>query len=401
MSIETPQSNNGQGKTWRGCLGLTGLTFFGLALGLVGAEFYLQSGAPGRQAIPFYNKLHPYAAFRPIENDAYISADKLAMSHFQSQVFHYTDANGFRVSSQGYVIPIEKRDGELRVAVLGGSAIQLGSTYDTTLPGALKRALQSRYRGRRIEVINAGIVSCVSRQSIAHFLFSVAKYRPDIVVLYDGVNDLGMPMTYESRPNFPYNFQTLEAAWDEYRDQRQAPLWNLALDRSQVWKALRRGGKPVKGTAHATAIGPNARTAREVIEDRAYVEGFVRAYLENWEILIELSRSYGFQPLFILQPTGGFDRDYALPLMQRDFGLGGPAADEWIQAFRVLYGETERQMQSLRQRQPGVKFLNWSESLYPAKDAFWDLVHVYDETNGTLAERLAAELAPIHEPASR
>lgn len=394
MSIETSPNGTGQGRAWRGFLGVTVLTLLGLVGGLIGAELYLQSTAPDRTAIPFYNKLYPYTVFRPIENDAYISADKLAMSHFQSQVFHYTDANGFRVPSQGYQIPLEKRPAELRVAVLGGSAIQLGSTYETTLPGALKRVLEAKYPGRPIEVINAGIVSCVSRQSIAHFLFSVAKYRPDFVVLYDGVNDLGMPMTYESRPNFPYNFQALESAWTEYRDERQAPLWKLALARSQVWKTLSQPGQPAKQTTPA-AIGPNARTAREILQDRAYVEGFVRAYLENWEILIELSRSYGFRPLFILQPTGGFDRDYALPLMQRDFGLTGASADEWIQAFRVLYDETERQMQNLRQRHPTVKFLNWSESLHPAKEAFWDLVHVYDETNHTLAQRLSAELEPI------
>ena len=111
----------------------------------------------------------------------------------------------------------------MRIAFLGGSLVQLASTFDTTLPGALKILLQRRYPGRDIEVINAGIQSCVSRQSIAQLVFSVVDYHPDIVILYDGGNDIGLPLTYESRPNFPYNFQTMEEAWDLYRQERRAP----------------------------------------------------------------------------------------------------------------------------------------------------------------------------------
>lgn len=368
-----------------------------VVIAAIAAEVYLQITSPERAAIPFYNRLYPYTMFRPAERDRYISAEKLAMSHFASQVYHYTDENGFRVAAEGYKIPIEKAPGELRVAVLGGSAIQLGSTYDTTLPGALKRVLIAKYPGRKVEVINAGIVSCVSRQSIAHFLFNVAKYKPDFVVLYDGVNDLGMPMTYESRSNFPYNFQTMEAAWDEYRSNRQDSVWETLWRRSRILSALqpKAESEAKKASPNNIGIGTNARSAREVIEDKAYTAEFVRGYLENWELLIDLSQAYGFRPLFILQPTGGFDRDYALPLMEKDFGVKGQAADEWIHAFRVLYDEAERQMAQLRQRHGDVKFLNWSQKLTPAKRHFWDLVHVYDETNTALAQDLLTEMEPL------
>lgn len=382
-------------KKWKSVLYSAIVLAVAIIFGAVAAECYLQFTSPVRSAIPFYNNLYPYTMFRPIEGDAYISADKLAMSHFQTQVFHYTDENGFRVPSKGYSIPIAKAPGALRIAVLGGSTIQLGSTYETTLPGALLRALESKHPGRKIEVINAGIVSCVSRQSVAHFLFSVAKYRPDIVVLYDGVNDLGMPMTYESRANFPYNFQTMEAAWNEYRENRQDPLWRLALNRSKVFRALSGWASESSEAVVRGLAGPNALSARQVIEDHAYVESFVQAYLENWEIMIELSKAYGFRPLFVLQPTGGFDLAYSLPRLQKENGLSESTAKEWIQAFRVLYGEAERQMAVLRTTHPDLKFLNWSESLSPSDPYFWDLVHVYDETNDILAERMAKEMEPL------
>ena len=65
--------------------------------------------------------------------------------------------------------------------MLGGSTTQLASTFDTTLPGALKLLLQRRYPGRDIEVINAGIQSCVSRQSLVQLVTTVVDYHPDMV----------------------------------------------------------------------------------------------------------------------------------------------------------------------------------------------------------------------------
>src|SRR5208282_2224023 len=102
-----------------------------------------------------------------------------------------------------------------------------------------KRILLDRYPGRDIEVINAGIQSCVSRQSLAQLLFTVVAYPSDIVILYDGGNDLGLPLTYESRAIFPYNFQTMQEAWDLYREERQQPLWRLGLERSNLYRLLR------------------------------------------------------------------------------------------------------------------------------------------------------------------
>ena len=68
------------------------------------------------------------------------------MSHFKSKVAVYTNEDGFRVPSIGYQLPKEKPAGQLRIAFLGGSLVQLASTYETTLPGSLRTLLRKSIR---------------------------------------------------------------------------------------------------------------------------------------------------------------------------------------------------------------------------------------------------------------
>jgi hypothetical protein len=367
------------------------------------AEIYLGSRANARAVLPFFNRLYPYVMFRPHESTTYISPDNTAMSHGASKVFHYSNEDGLRVSAADYVLPKRKPEGQLRIAFLGGSAVQLGSTFETTLPGSLKTLLREKYPGRDIEVINAGIQSCVSRQSIAHLVFTVVDYQPDIVILYDGANDLGLPLTYESRPNFPYNFQAMEAAWETYRTEQQASLFRLLLDRSHLVAAFRsrfgsRGPSEAQAAfAQGLALGPSALPAQRIIDDGEYVKNHVTAYLSNWKKLIELSAAYGYKPVCILQPTAALDREFAVGITMKQYGLEKKTAEQWQGALSVLYAETSRQISELRQNDPETVFLDWKDDLGPADPYFWDLVHVYDEINAQLAVRMYEEARPLME----
>ena len=371
------------------------------------AEAYLSYQGAHRLILPFHNKLHPYVMFRPHANLAYVTGDTHEMSHQTSRIYHYTNEDGFRVPSADYSLPKQKPAGQLRIAFLGSSAVELGSTYETTLPGALRTLLRERYPGRDIEVINAAIQSCVSRQSIAHLVFTVVDYDPDIVILHDGVNDLGMPLTYESRPNFPYNFQTMVEAWDAYREQHQRPLWDVLLNRSRVYAGLRArwGDEESATTVNTVALGlnkaPNALSAAEIMGNEEFVRRHIAAYLSNWRQLIELSEAFGFEPICVFQPTGGLDRDYAAPLMSRDFGVDEETALAWIEAISVLNQEADRQIESLKQEHPDRVILNLRDYLTPAKDYFWDMVHVYDETNTKLAVRIHQDAQPLIEARQR
>ncbi len=372
------------------------------AIGL--AEWILASRGQGKVVIPFYNKLHPYVMFQPHGGLRFVSTDLSSPGHVMSRhtrpVHHYTHSDGFRVPSPDYDLPKRKPPGQLRVVVLGGSAVQTGSNYELTITGFLKTLLHERFPSRDIEVINAGIVSSVSRQSIAYLLFTVAEYEPDVVILYDGFNDLMLPLNYESRSNFPYNFQTMQAAWNAYRDSYRAPLWRIALDRSRLfraWQAWRK--QPSDGTPAGVApaglfVGPNAKTAQQILADPDWVRAHVLAYLSNWKKLIQLSNVYGYRPVCVLQPTAAFDPIHGLDVTTEGYQLEEPAARAWLAAIQMLYQETSRQIEDLRSAYPEVPFLDLGQALVPAKEHFWDIVHLYDESNQAPARLIAAEIWP-------
>ena len=360
------------------------------------AEWILSSQAQGTLTIPFYNRLYPYVMFRPHENTRFISHDVNLASNVMSRnkriVHHFTNEDGLRVEAPDYDLPKQKPRGQWRAVVLGSSAVQLGTTYEDSLPGALRTVLRERYPERDIEVINAGIQSAVSRQTVAHLLFTVKDYRPDLVIVYDGFNDLMLPLNYESRSNFPYNFQTLESAWEQYRNEHQAPLWRVILDRSHLYQGLRARFVDDGELNPGLYVGPNALSPEEILGDPEWVRNHVTEYLYNWEKLITLSRADGFRLVCVLQPTAVLDSAFGPRITAEGYGLDAERATAWVRALRYVYEEASRQVEQLRERHPEATILDFSRALLPGEEHFWDVVHVYDETNRLLAEKLQSRV---------
>jgi lysophospholipase L1-like esterase len=92
----------------------------------------------------------------------------------------------------GYRGPVVSRrhDGQPRVAVLGGStAFGYGVTWDQAFPAALERALQTSAPGRQWSVVNLGY----NNEGSYSFRFTLEDFgylEPDLVVLYEGYNDM-------------------------------------------------------------------------------------------------------------------------------------------------------------------------------------------------------------------
>lgn len=103
---------------------------------------------------------------------------------------------------RGKEIPRKKPPGTFRVAILGGSTTytEFVNDNDATFPARLEQELQSRHPHSRIEVINAGCPGYNSWESLIQLQFRVLDLAPDLVILYEGVNDvharLVLPLAY-------------------------------------------------------------------------------------------------------------------------------------------------------------------------------------------------------------
>jgi lysophospholipase L1-like esterase len=88
--------------------------------------------------------------------------------------------------------PLEKPDGVYRIVALGGS-----STYDVsiddnaaTFTAQLEKLLKEDYGYQNVQVINAGVPGYNSWEMLVNLEFRVLELDPDLVIIYEGVNDV-------------------------------------------------------------------------------------------------------------------------------------------------------------------------------------------------------------------
>jgi hypothetical protein len=87
------------------------------------------------------------------------------------------------------LLPLEKASDELRVFVFGESSVQ-GAPWNlgTSAPAMLRDLLSAALPERRVTVTNMGRGSTMTVDAY-YYLIGVARFQPDIIVFYQGVND--------------------------------------------------------------------------------------------------------------------------------------------------------------------------------------------------------------------
>ena len=117
---------------------------------------------------------HPYLSYYPTPN------------YRKGKTFH--NSLGYR----GHEFPLKKPDGVYRIVALGGS-----STYDVRIEdnaaiftAQLEKMLKEEYGYKNVQVINAGVPGYNSWEILTNLEFRVLDLDPDLVIIYEGVNDV-------------------------------------------------------------------------------------------------------------------------------------------------------------------------------------------------------------------
>jgi len=127
--------------------------------------------------------------------------------------FEYEDEHGVRQSETlnglGYrgkepVLP--KPADEYRVFMLGGSTVFLG---EPPIPVLLEEEFKQQ-GWPQINVYNFGVISSVSSMELARLVFEITELEPDLIVVYNGGNDILGPYRHDPRPGYPFNFLVYE-----------------------------------------------------------------------------------------------------------------------------------------------------------------------------------------------
>jgi lysophospholipase L1-like esterase len=125
---------------------------------------------------------HPYLVYYPTPN------------YIKGQTSH--NSLGYRNDE----ISLEKPGNVYRIVALGGS-----STYDVriednqkTFTAQLEKLLKEQYGYENVEVINAGVPGYNSWEILVNLEFRVLDLDPDLVIIYEGTNDVHARMVEPS-----------------------------------------------------------------------------------------------------------------------------------------------------------------------------------------------------------
>ncbi len=211
-----------------------------------------------------------------------------------------------------------------RLFMFGGSTLWgTGARDDYTIPSCVARELASR--GQSIEVTNFGESSYNSTQEVIALYLELRRGNvPDVVVFYDGVNDVGSAY-FTGRAGITGNEEQREAEFQlrsrllrENRDELAKVYYDNVMSRlgllrfaanvraQWVWESagastpglasrmvgdLELGDGEQKGDA-------NRRHQDDLFTEVLGVYGFNADVAEAW------GRQYGFEVLFFWQPVG-------------------------------------------------------------------------------------------------
>ena len=185
----------------------------------------------------------------------------------------------------------------LKIWMLGGSTTWgFGVPDDQTVPSQLSRLINQTW-GLDAQVRNLGQRGYVSTQEVVYILRQLQSgYRPDVVVLYDGLNDAITAARFPDIPAAHWGF-------DDTRDKLERgdkKLTALGLVRPSGSLRLVRAVSRRLGISNVA--GQERQTTMAEAEIEQLSERSVKIMLENYRIVMALSTEYGFLPIFLFQP---------------------------------------------------------------------------------------------------
>ena len=203
------------------------------------------------------------------------------------------DSNGIRSTVQWGLRTIESGH-PTRIFLLGGSTMWgTGSRDSGTIPSALARLIGSDTGVGPAYVVNMGESGYVSTQSILSLELELRRGNiPDIVMLYDGVNDV-FSAYQNSEPGLPQNEMYRATEFNLLKEGGRMRMLGLndLFNRTVTASVL----ESVRSAA--SNIPPPAPPHAE------HAEGILRLYRGNLEIMEALSKQYGFRYEAYWQPV--------------------------------------------------------------------------------------------------
>lgn len=301
-----------------------------------------------------YDHSQPFKQFTPSQNFEYITIN----------------SDGFR----GDEI-FQKSIDTYRIFILGGSTtFGIVSTSDqTTISGYLQKYFDDSGNDF-VEIINAGVTGANSRDEYFHLKTKILEFDPDMIILYDGWNDI------TSRTTF------MHLSDEEYSTKPQAETIQINKIENEGTGIL----KLFEKINYQTGIKFGAYiksliTVEEYGKDTERINLFSK---HNWMNACSLGISNNFSTVIVLQPILGTS-DRELSSHENSIKRGTFEANnlQYLKDFDFYSNElmeTCSLMIDMRNAFDGVN-----------EPVFWDHGHTSDFGNQIIAKKMFEKILPM------
>lgn len=320
-----------------------------------------------------YFQYHPFAAFNWIPNARFLKQ---------------------KVNSQGFVstreIPFSKEPGEFRIITLGGSStVGNGNVDEQTYPRILEKLMQERFLGRKINLINGAAGGYTTRESLGYLQARLIYYRPDIVIVMHGWNDMYyFTKSDEELSQWRKDFN-LQAMWNpkvglKLKDPMPRDLQYLSW--SQLYLHLRDYVRKKSGFSGANTVEKRYegvevdKEGKPMLVMKPINSKAFDIYRDNLEQMKTLCDANGIRMYSILQPTlftkvgqkinERLQRSIEISMAYHAFGY-----QEHLDAFQKIY--------QLNREVFGEEFIIDATSMNGHEELFFD--HIHESPQGTAA----------------
>jgi lysophospholipase L1-like esterase len=265
-----------------------------------------------------------------------------------------------------------KPPGVYRIVALGGSTTYgIGLNDDETYPYYLQKELRKRLGTDKIEVINAGLVSATSAETLSRFLLKILPLEPDMVILYEGYNDLP-PRMFNGFSDDYYNFR---------KNPQNHFSW---LSQSLLYRAAASGLKASLHYPNMTLLSEIWKFENMPQDDSKKIANFNSTtnavYERNLDYIIALAKA---KNITVVLSTFVFDDDSPNWNNYMPDELWGKGIGQNNEAIQELAGKYNLPLIDL-----------YSYGL-EHKNIFHDSIHLTAEGDEEMADVFADTIAPI------
>jgi lysophospholipase L1-like esterase len=285
----------------------------------------------------------------------------------------FRNGNEFRINSKGFVGPefdTRPSPGVYRIIAVGDSCTFTTGVWNVAYPALLESLLNSTAQSRRYEVINAGIEGYNSDFALDRIKNEIIGYRPNLVTIYVGWNDLMKVNPDHSAATGKHSFLA------------------TVLDQSYMVKALK---KLIFIDLRPWLFQPKVEASET--DAHAYDAFLPKRYEENLVSMISLLRQNGIEVILFTLPTvvePGMSRE---DLKRQNVFFPYFAGAYSLDRFLSLHHAYNRAIRSVGQ-QYGVPVVDLEETFnqQDKHELFWDTMHPNEKGNRLIAKAVFGKL---------